>query len=65
MYVRIDYPCMYLCIYFYNICTIVFDVQVSGGKKTMDVTGIFYFSFSLRQYYVIYSCFKNVQLHKV
>lgn len=21
MYVRMDYPCMYLCIYFYNFCT--------------------------------------------
>lgn len=27
-------------------------------KKTMDVTGIF-FPFSLRQYYVIYCCFKD------
>lgn len=43
MYVRTDYPCTYLCIYFYNICTMVCDVQVSGGKKTMDVTGIFIF----------------------
>lgn len=27
--------CMYLCIYFYNICTMVCDVQVSGGKKKL------------------------------
>ena len=35
MYVRMDYPCMYLCIYFYNICTVVCDVQVSGEKKKL------------------------------
>lgn len=34
-------------------------VQVSGGKETMDVTGIFVSTFSLRQYYVIFCCFKN------
>lgn len=36
---------MYLCIYFYNICTMVCDVQVSGVKKKkqpMDVTGFFF-----------------------
>lgn len=61
MYVMMDYPCMYLCIYFYNICTMICDWQVSGEeKRTMDVTGSFiFFSSSLRQYYVIFRCFKN------
>lgn len=59
MYVRMDYPCMYLCIYFYNICTMVCDVQVSGGKKNYGCHWNFELSFSLRQYYVIFCCFKG------
>lgn len=60
MYVRMDNPCMYLCIYFYNICTMICDVQVSGEKKkNYGCHWNFYFSFSLRQYYVIFCCFKD------
>lgn len=59
VYVRMNYPCMYLCIYFYNICTMVCDVQVSGGKKNYGCHWNFYFSFSLRQYYVIFCCFND------
>lgn len=59
MYVRMDYLFMYLCIYFYNICTMVCDVQVSGEKKNYGCHWNFYFSFSLRQYYVIFRCFKD------
>lgn len=33
MYVMMNYPCMYLCIYFYNICTMICDWQVSGEEK--------------------------------
>lgn len=52
---------MYLCIYFYNICTMVCDVQVFGEKNNNLWMSLefFYFSFSLRQYYVIFCCFKD------
>ena len=55
VYVRIDYPCMYLCIYFYNICTMICGVQ----KKNYGCHWNFYFSFSLRQCYVSFCCFKD------
>lgn len=35
------------------------DVQVSGEKKNYGCHWNFYFSFSLRQYYVIFCCFKD------
>lgn len=31
--VRMDYPCMYLCIYFYKTCT-MFCVQIYGRKSS-------------------------------
>lgn len=36
---------MYLCIYFYNICTMFFDVQVSGEEeKKLQISLEFLFS---------------------
>lgn len=61
MYVRMDYPCMYLCIYFYNILHTVCDVQVSG-EKNYGCHWNFYFSLSLRQYYLFFCCFKDVSI---
>lgn len=58
MYVRMDYPCMYLCIYFYNILHTVCDVQVSSEKKKNYGCHWIFVSLSLRQYYVIFCCFK-------
>lgn len=67
MYVRMDYPCMYLCIYFYNICTIICNVQVSGEKKNYGCHWNFYLSFSLRQYYgmLSFAALRISPLHKV
>lgn len=41
--VRMDYPCMYLCIYFYKTCTKV-CVQIFG-QNPMDVTGFLFLVF--------------------
>lgn len=43
-----DYPCMYLCIYFYKSCTKV-CVQIYD-QKPMDVTGFLLVFLFLRQY---------------
>lgn len=41
------------------------DVQVSGGKKTMDVTGIFIFPSLWDSIMLSIAALKNPQLHKV
>lgn len=65
MFVRIDYPSMYLCIYFYNICTMVLMCKSLVGKKTMDVTGIFIFPSLWDSIMLSIAALKNPQLHKV
>lgn len=64
MYVRMDYPCMYLCIYFYNICTMACDVQVSGRKKTwMSLEFLFFLLFET--VLLSFAALKISPLHKV
>lgn len=63
--VRMDYPCMYLCIYFYKTCTEV-CVQIFG-QNPMDVTGFLFvvvvFFFPSSDSIVIFCCFNKI-LHE-
>lgn len=53
VYVRMNYPCMYLCIYFYNIFTMV-CVQVSGGKNLwMSLEFFIFFLFETVLCYIL------------
>lgn len=60
--------CMYLCIYFYNICTMICDVQVTGAKKKtkpMDATGIPTYLCRRDSIMLTFAAFKISPLHKV